>query len=304
MIGKLLLASIGAISIGMAQVDVEPQDIIDTTTPIVDVVEVEEVFECKVDTKLTKGGDILLSQEEGHIGDKVTAIISSDFLYRIDKVIINGKEVEIVDGRVEFELVEGNNTIEISFIVDKEQVQIWAEILSDAKNGDWKNIFNKDTLLKVAGWFFSFLLSSGILITFLRSKKISDKNIELIKSANDTVIVKVLTQLFEQYVVPYLTNLKEMDEEVKLQISTLYKCFLLAQEGTPEARLAIINELSRVQISQEEIAKQVKEAIAKEVDKEEQAKKEQQQAIKELEDTNNSIKVETKEDTNRYGKEI
>jgi hypothetical protein len=83
---------------------------------------------------------------------------------------------------------------------------------------------------------------------------------------------------------------------------TLARCFILAQEDTPEARLAIIQELTKLQTTEQELTEQVKAIIQQEVSKNQKIIEEQQQALTELKEANDAIEVEdtTKKDDD-YG---
>ena len=84
------------------------------------------------------------------------------------------------------------------------------------------------------------------------------------------------------------------------------RCMVLSQENTPEARLAIIQELSANSKKAETLADEVKKIVHAEIETNKQAEQDKLDMIKELEEKNNSlgdkkpVEVEQEDVAGRY----
>ena len=265
--------------------------------------------EATVTVATNKGGDILVDVTEGHAGDKVTARVSPNVLYKVESVKVNGVNITAnEEGNYEFLLAAGENTIEASFAVDNAELETIAGLLTDAKNKDWDSIFNLSNLLTFISWGVSLLLGSGFFITLIRSKKIKVKTMKEVEEAWNTVVNnevgKTIGNFLQDTIKPLVEKYNLKTEELQTTMKTLARCVVLMQEDTPEARLAIINELTEFKSVNSELTEEVKKIIDTEIAKSNQDKAELSKAIEELKAANNEIKVEEDKGSGdgRYGK--
>lgn len=246
-------------------------------------------------------GDVLTDIEGGNIGDIVTVYAKPYSLCKIVKVLVNGNELTPnEDGNYQFSLNEGENLIEATFEIDQEQMKYIVDMITNAKEGNWEEIFSVKNLFTIISWIISALMGSGFLITWLKNKKIeSDTKVNVVDEVNsvlNTNNAQVVKDFLEKTLQPLVNNIKADNVATKEVVTTLARCFMLSQENTPESRLAIINELTKVQNSSNEIAQQVKELIDLEILKANQEKESKKQALEELEKVNENLGVEVPEE--------
>ena len=243
-------------------------------------------FESTVTVSAQKGGEILVDLTEGYVGDKVTAHVSPYVLYKIETVSVNGVNLTAnEEGNYEFLLVEGENIITATFVVDNEELGAIANLLADAKDGEWDEILTLSNLITVVYWLITTIFTSGFFVTLLKSKKIKAKTTEEITAIVETIVssklgdgVKSFLQdtilpLFEQYNV----KINYTEETCKV----LARCFALSQENTPEARLAIINELTKFKTAEKDLNEEVTKIINEQIAKNEEEKAQLNKTIEE-----------------------
>ena len=262
-------------------------------------------FESTVTISAQKGGEILVDLTEGHVGDKVTAHVSPYVLYKIETVTVNGVNLTAnEDGNYEFLLVEGENIITATFVVDNEELSSIANLLADAKDGEWEEILTLSNLITVVYWLITTIFTSGFFVTLLKSKKIKAKTTEEITAIVETIVssklgdgVKSFLQdtilpLFEQYNV----KINYTEETCKV----LARCFALSQENTPEARLAIINELTKFKTAEKDLNEEVTKIINEQIAKNEEEKAQLNKTIEELKEANQKVVTPVSEE-DTYG---
>lgn len=241
-----------------------------------------------------KGGEIIVDILEGNVGDKATAHVSPYVLYKIESVTVNGVNLTAnEEGNYEFLLVEGENIITATFVVDNEELGAIANLLADAKDGEWKEILTLSNLITVVYWLITTIFTSGFFVTLLKSKKIKAKTTEEIAAIVEKIVssklgdgVKSFLQdtilpLFEQYNV----KINYTEETCKV----LARCFALSQENTPEARLAIINELTKFKTAEKDLNEEVTKIINEQIAKNEEEKAQLNKTIEELKEANQKV---------------
>lgn len=251
-------------------------------------------FESTVTISTQKGGEILVDITEGHVGDKVTAHVSPYVLYKIETVSVNGVNLTAnEDGNYEFLLVEGENIITATFVVDNEELTSIANLLADAKDGEWDEIFTIGNLIQAIYWLLTTIFTSGFFITLLKTKKIKAETTKEIKTSVEAILSSKLgdsintflettiVPLFEQY------NIKINYTEETCKV--LARCFALAQENTPEARLAIINELTKFKNTEQDLNEEVKKIINEEIERNNAEKAQLNKTIEELKEANQKV---------------
>lgn len=262
-------------------------------------------FESTVTISTQKGGEIIVDLTEGHVGDKATAYVSPYVLYKIETVSVNGVNLTAnEDGNYEFLLVEGENIITATFAVDNEELTSIANLLADAKDGEWDEIFTIGNLIQAIYWLLTTIFTSGFFITLLKTKKIKAETTKEIKTAVEAILSSKLgdsintflettiVPLFEQY------NIKINYTEETCKV--LARCFALAQENTPEARLAIINELTKFKNTEQDLTEEVKKIINEEIERNNAEKAQLNKTIEELKEANQKVVTPVSEE-DTYG---
>ena len=246
----------------------------------------EAIYSSNVVIDNIENGDIIVDVLEGNVGDKVTFKVSPYVLYKVETVTVNGVAITPNDdGIYEFLLVEGENKVNATFVVNKAELETIAGVLADARNGDWSQIFTIENMLTFISWIISLLMSSGFFVTLIKSKKIQSKTAGEISKTVEALINSKFGEMTETFlkntIMPimekYNVNMEFMDKTMK----AMARCFMLAQENTPEARLAIVEELTKLNNNEKDLREEVKEIIEKEVAK---SKEETAKLTQDLED--------------------
>ena len=274
----------------------------------VQLVSAEEVvaYESNVVIDTIENGDIIIDVTEGNVGDKVTFKVSPYVLYKVEEVKVNGVTITPNnDGIYEFLLVEGENKVSATFVVNKAELETIAGVLADARNGDWSQIFTLDNMLTFISWMITTLLSSGFFITLIKSKKIQSKTAGEISGAVELLINSKFGEMAEAFlnntVMPimekYNVNMEFMDKTMK----AMARCFVLAQENTPEARLAIVEELTKLNNNEKDLRDEVKQIIEKEVAKSKAETDKLSQDLEDLKKANQELNFTTNKEDEDYG---
>lgn len=251
-------------------------------------------------------GEIITDITEGNIGDKVSLQVSPYVLYKVDSVTVNGVTITPnEDGIYEFLLVEGENKVSATFSVNKEELQVIAGVLSDAKDGNWDQIFNLENLLTVINWAVTLFCSSGFFLTLIKNKKIKAETINEVKAAVMAVVNSNFGQMtkefLEQTILPITEKYNVSIEYLDKTMKTMARCFMLAQENTPEARLSIVEELTKLNNNEKDLREEVKAIIGEEIAKNQANQDKLNHDIEALKAANQAItNTSTKEDDD-YG---
>lgn len=242
----------------------------------------------------TKGGDVVLDIYEGEVGTVVTAMVKPNLFYIVESVTLNGVNLTAQeDGTYQFELAEGQNTLFASFVVDNEEMENLAIALTDVKDNGIKSILTVENLIIFFNWLLTLLMGAGFFKTLIKSKRIKSKTAkEVYDAAVEACTIaggKEIQAFFKNNLTPLLENYDKKLEVTNDIMKTMVRCMLLEQENTPEARLAIIKELTELKTNEEELAKEVKAIIDNEVKKIEEQNQKRDEAIAELKAANNNI---------------
>lgn len=271
-------------------------------------VSAEEVIEkpCKVVIDELKGGDILADLTEGEIGDKVTFTVKANFLYKVESVMVNGVSVlPNEDGNYSFTLVEGENKISATFVIDNEELAKIANLLSSVKENGITSLLTMENLALLINWMLTFVFGTGYFLTLIKCKKIKANTIaEFTKTSQELMQSKlgeVMNNFLENVVKPLFEQYNVKLETTENICSTLARCFVLAQENNPQSRLAIIEELTKLNNTEDELAKKIKDIIETEISKNKEESDKLKSDISELKQANQKIKAVEEKKEDNYG---
>lgn len=241
-------------------------------------------------------GEISADKLEGNVGDIITITAKHDMFYVVQSVTVNGNaliESETTSGVFTFVLVEGENLVTATFVIDQALLGDLTTIYEQAKNKDWTNLFTIDNVLIIVKW----VLDCGILVALIRyyvkdkklEKKLEDKVQSVIgeiipDTTKDTVIKTVQT-----VVTPIFTELGGEMATITKAMSVFAECLALAQENTPEARLAIIQNLKSLNLGDEATINGTKKYIENLVSRSEKAYRETIAALEKITQKNQEI---------------
>lgn len=246
--------------------------------------------------KESDGGIVEASILGGNVGDVVVLNIKPEFLYDIEQVIVNGETIQADEnGEYKFSLIGGENIVTTTFVVSEAKLEKIAEIISSAKNNKWDEVFTVSNLIQLISWAITGLMGSGFLAYLWanRKKKIKTPD-EMITKITDNLgisLSKSTEALIVKLITPFFDKVSTRVDNVYDVMMTLCKCCILMQDGTPESRLAIANELAQLKTSDDKLAAQVKKIIEDEMLKNKENEANLQKSIEELETLNKSIDI-------------
>ena len=232
-------------------------------------------------------GTVECDIKEGVAGDICTLQVNPDMFYIVESVSVNGVnlvESEEIHGQYSFALVAGENVVSVKIVVDADMLGELSVIFEEAKNKDWTSLFSLENIIIIVKW----ALDCGILVVviryFVKDKKLASK----IENGVKDMLAKLLPDMVKETVLasikevlaPMFSELKADNVETSKAMGVFAKCLALAQQDTPEARTAIINELSNLKISDEKTLAEIKVYIDELV----------KQSLKDYNDTMASIK--------------
>lgn len=253
-------------------------------------------YPCNVTLSYIENGTITFSKTEGEIGEIIEVYNTPYLLYDLTQLTVNGI-VLIPDeyGVYSFALVEGENVVSAKFEVNNEKLEQVADLLGKVKEGSWEEIFTVENLFSLISWLITLGCSSGFFITLYKSRKFKEITPQEIAKKVDEKINEVLDERLSTFLKdvfgPYNENMLEKFSSMENSTKTMVRCFILMQENTPEARLAILNELNNLNNNETgQLTLQVKALIAEEVKKQEEHSKEFNDSIEQLKsETDNSV---------------
>ena len=276
-----------------------------------EVVEPEEpeiIYPCNVvlDISNKNYGDVLSDIEGGEIGDIVTLKVSPNILCQVTNVTANGTQLlKNEDGNYTFALAEGDNIVRVEFAVDNEQLTYLADQIGNIKNGNWEDILTVDNLFLFIYWLMSMFMSSGFFVTLIKNKKIKTKTTNeitnVIKEANELSIIETVNRVLEKVLGESFTKYLEKTDKIDETMRVLTRCFVLSQENTPEARLAIIQELTNLETNQQDLTNKVKAMILEEISKNNAEVENKKKAIEALKVANQNINKSSNNGEDSYG---
>lgn len=237
-------------------------------------------------------GDVAISATEGNVGDIVTVTVDPDVLYVVEAVYANGTQILTnEDGLYQFALVEGENTVNAKFVINSEALETIADLIQKGKDEGIESLFTFKNLVILICAIISLCGFGTLLGVAVKLTKAAPKADELATKAVQVAV----PQTIEDYFKPVLDGLYSAALETKEISKTLCRCMVLMQENTPEARLAIIDELTKVQQSNEALADKVVEAINGAIEKAKELQDSKIKAIQELEQANDNLLKENVE---------
>lgn len=259
-------------------------------------VEEEIVYPCSVKVIDSAYGEIIYDIYEGNVGDIVTLTAKPYAFCKVVEVKVNGVVITPNENKeYQFVLVEGENTVTSVFVISQEDMAILAENINNYKKGNLEEIFTMENIRNLIGWAVSILSTLGLMIAMLKNKKIkAQTGDEISISVNEKVVKKVENIVIETFE-PMIQTFNNAILSIEKCVTSLNRCMILAQENTPESRLAILDELTIIKDETKELVQEAKTIINEQINVEKEHKQEQIKAIKELEEKNNSILVKKEE---------
>ena len=256
--------------------------------------EESDEYACKVILQPCQYGDMLADKEGGNVGDIVTLIAKPYSLFGVESVTVNGVALtQNEDGNYNFTLVEGENVVVATFKVNQEEISYILGLIEKAKDGNWEDIFSLKNLFTIISWVISLFTAGGLCLTLLKKQKIKAKTAEEISAAVEEVTKgetsKAVNAFMEKILGPSFDMFGEKLKEINEMCASMARCMVLAQENTPEARLAIIQELSKTNEKAQDLAEEVKKIVHDEMSATEKEKQEKIDTLKDLEEKNNAL---------------
>lgn len=266
--------------------------------------EESDEYACKVVLQPCQYGDMLADKEGGNVGDVVTLIAKPYSLFGVESVTVNGVALtQNEDGNYNFTLVEGENVVVATFKVNQEEISYILGLIEKAKDGNWEDIFSLKNLFTIISWVISLFTAGGLCITLLKKQKIKAKTAEEISAAVEEVTKgetsKAVNAFMEKILGPSFDMFGEKLKEINEMCASMARCMVLAQENTPEARLAIIQELSNTNEKAQDLAEEVKKIVHDEMSATEKEKQEKIDTLKDLEEKNNALGSNTITETQK-----
>lgn len=269
----------------------EPESIAESESEVVEL-------PCKVVVSATQYGDVIVDKESGNVGDIVTVYAKPYSLFKLKSITVNGTVlVANADGIYTFAMIEGENKVSAEFEISQSEVSYILGLIEDAKNGNFEDIFSLKNLLTLISWAISLFMGSGFCITLLKSKKIKAQTAQEISEAVDAAtkseVAKGISAFLSEQFGPSFDALSTSINDISETCQSMARCMVLGQENTPEARLAIIQELSSKSKKAESLADEVKKIVHAEMADAEKAKQDKLDLIEELEAKNQAIGTDT-----------
>ncbi len=256
-------------NVRMVYAEPEEPGIQEPAEPTEDPVDPEDLSATVVIEKV-EHGSAEATITEGQEGDICELNIRPEIFYLIDSVSVNGTaliEDENISGLYKFSLVRGVNTVSIKIVVNAELLGELSTIYEQAKNKDWTNLFTVENIIHLIKW----VLDCGVLVAvvryYIRDKRLADKVEKSIKSEVDKIIPQTtkdaVVATIESVLAPTFAQIKADIVEVLRAMGIFSKCIALMQQDTPESRVAILDMLSNLNISDEKTLAEVKAYIEK-----------------------------------------
>ena len=229
---------------------------------------VEPVVEATVVLPKLQHGNIEATILEGNIGDICTLNIRPEILYVIQSVSVNGTalvEDEHISGLYSFSLVSGENSVAVEIVVNEELLGEMSTIYAQARDKDWTNLFTVENLITLIKWIFDCGILIAIIRYYVRDKRLASKlekatkdelNNIIPQTTRDTVVATV-----KDVMEPMFAQLKADNLEIMRGMSAFARAMALAQQDTPESRVAILELLSQLNLSDEKTLAEVKAYI-------------------------------------------
>ena len=231
----------------------EPAESIESTEAIESIESAESGKPCKVLIEKAEHGTIETDITEGEIGDIVTITAKHDLLYTVDFIAVNGVnlvEDENISRKYQFALAEGENVITARFKVDEELCGSLTEIVSQAGEKDWTNLFTFENVIVFIKWVFDGGVLFVMVKYFIRDKRLADKLEKAVKKTVDEKLpdatkAAVLAET-KTLIEPMFSQFVQDSALARQLMCIMVKCMVLMQQNTPEAKVAILNEFEKL----------------------------------------------------------
>lgn len=255
---------------------------------------------CTVVIEANGYGEVMTDITSGEMGDICTIQASPSILCELVSISVNGtKIIANNNGLYQFALVEGENKVSAEFKISNEKIAEITSIMESVKNNGIDSLFTPNNLIILVALVIEIILGGGFFVTWLKSKKIKSKTTEDITKVVKQVLTdenkKAIIELLKTIVGPSFESLNLDIADIKDVINRLLQCMILAQENTPEARLAIIKYLTNSDEKVNELAEKVKAIINQEIEDNEKEQEATKEALADLKATNEAL-VEEKTD--------
>lgn len=255
-------ACIGLGSVKNAPVMVRAEDETTVTEP--------EDLSATVTLPKLQHGTVEATILEGVEGDICKLNVKAELLYLIGGVSVNGValiEDENISGLYSFALVRGENLVAVKIVVNEELLGDLSVIYDEVRNKDWTNLFTVENLLILIKWVFDCGILIALIRYYVRDKRLASK----LEKATKEELNKIIPQATRDTVVatvkdvlePLFAQLKADNLEIVKGMSVFAKIMALMQEDTPESRVAILDLLSQLNLSDEKTLAEVKAYIDK-----------------------------------------
>lgn len=217
-----------------------------------------------------ENGTIEATVLEGNEGDICQLNIKADLFYVVESVTVNGValiEDENIRGLYSFVLTRGENIVATKIVVDSSLLGELSSIYEQAKNKDWTNLFTVENVLHLIKWVFDCGILIAIIRYYIRDKRLATKLEnklkktiqEILPDVTKEIVIKTVKDVLE----PIFAQLKADNIDIRDAMSVLTKCIALMQENTPESRVAVMNLLSELNLSDKKTIDEIKAYIDK-----------------------------------------
>lgn len=215
-------------------------------------------------------GEIEATILEGNVGDVCKLNIKAEILYIVKSVSVNGialVEDENISGLYSFALVSGENTVSVSIVVNEELLGKLSTIYAQMRDKDWANLFTVENLLTLIKWVFDCGILIALIRYYVRDKRLAAKLEKATKEELDKIIPSTtrdtVVATIKDVLEPTFAQIKADNAEITKGMSAFAKAMALAQQDTPESRVAILELLSHLNFSDEKTINEIKNYIDK-----------------------------------------
>ena len=255
---------------------------------------------CTVVIEANGYGEVMTDITSGEMGDICTIQASPSILCELVAITVNGtKIIANSNGLYQFALAEGENKVSAEFKISNEKIAEITSIMENVKNNGIDSLFTANNLIILIALVVEILLGSGFFITWIRSKRIKAKTAEDVTNVVKQVLTdenkEAFVQLVKTLIGPSFEAINLDISTIKETINKLVQCMILAQENTPESRLAIAKFLTTNDERINELAEKVKNIINDEIETNKKEQEETKEILADLKATNDSL-VEEKTD--------
>ena len=217
-----------------------------------------EAAACTVVVDAVEHAKITTSIQEGAVGDVCVINVKEDLFYKTQSITVNGTaliESETTYGEYSFALAEGENKIVASVILDEEAVGVFYNSVKAIENKDWSALFSVQNIMSIIAWLLNGTCLIAMVRYFIKDKRLAAKVEKGAKEAIEKVVPEETKQAVlsatQELIAPLFAQMQADNLEIKKGMALFAKCMALMQENSPESRVAILNELSGLNLGTE-----------------------------------------------------